>query len=225
MQQEHIMIDKTSTINPFWGKGTQNTPDGERRYYASTSVPARGDNNQYDMLSSRQHVAILRDKLGFFDKIAVDRQSRDEARRVIGELVVNLLEKQKQEILFKITLEVADEKKRAFAESMGQGAQIEREIAERSTEFERELIDLALDHGLAAHEHKKKRLEQLESRYLAGRIDDESLVRERRAVENWMAVFRDNLDAKVEIILRNHAQQIEKALAVFRERAISGHAY
>ena len=35
--------------------------------------------------------------LDSFDKLAVDRCSRAEARRVIGELVVNLLEAQKQE--------------------------------------------------------------------------------------------------------------------------------
>jgi hypothetical protein len=219
------MMDKTSTINPFWSKGAQNSSSTEKSYYTSASVTARGDNGQRDALSSRQHVAILRNKLGFFDKIGVDRQSRAEAKRTIGELVVNILEKQKQEILFKITLELAGEKKRAFAESMRAGSQIEKEIAELSTDFERDLIELALNHGLAGHERKKAWLEYLEKRYLDGKIDDESLMIERRAVENWVHVFRDNLDAKVEIILRNHAQQIEKALAIFRERAISGHGY
>jgi phage-related minor tail protein len=219
------MTNKTSTINSPCSKEDQNTSSNETSYYASVSTPAYGHNSQRDALSSRQHVAILRDKLGFFDKIGVDWQSRAEAKRAIGELVVNLLEAQKQEILFRITLELADEKKRAFAESMRAGSQIEKEIAERSTEFERELIDLALDHGLAGHERKKTRLEQLEKRHLDGRIDHESLILERRAIEKWMHVFRDNLDAKVEIILRNHAQQIEKALTVFRERAISGHTY
>jgi hypothetical protein len=219
------MTDKTSTISPFWSKGTQNSSNPEKSYYTSASVTAHRDDGERDALSSRQHVAILRNKLGLFDKIGVDWQSRAEAKRTIGELVVNLLEKQKQEILFKITLELADEKKRAFAESMRAGSQIEKEIAELSTDFERDLIELALNQGLAGHERKKARLEQLEKRYLDGRIDDESLMIERRAIENWMHIFRDNLDAKIEIILRNHAQQIEKALAIFRERAISGHGY
>jgi hypothetical protein len=218
------MTDKTSAINSFSGKEAENGSNGKKRYYTSTVVAAPEDTHQRDTLPSRQRVAILRDKLGFFDKIGVDWQSRAEAKRTIGELVVNLLEKQRQEILFKITLELADEKKRSFAESMRAGSQIEKEIAELSTEFERELIELALDHGLDGHERKKTRLEQLEKRYSEGRIDDESLITERRAIENWMRVFRENLDAKVEIILRNHAQQIEKALAIFRERAISGHA-
>jgi hypothetical protein len=225
MKQEHIMTDEMQIIKSLHGEGKRETSDGKRSYYSSVSAPARGQDSQPDMLPSRQQVSVLRNKLGFFDRLAVDRQSRDEARRVIGELVVNLLEKQKQEILFKITLELADEKKRAFAESMRAGAQIEKEIAERSTEFERELIDIALDHGLAGHEHKRRRLEQLEKWHSAGRIDGESLMAERRAVDNWTQVFRENLDAKVEIILRNHAKQIENALAIFRERAISGHSY
>lgn len=218
------MNDKTA-LRVFWGGSDRQQNNANRGFYTSRSVPARRTEDVPEVLTSKQHVAHLRHRLGFFDKLAVDRYSKEEARRVIGELVVNLLEKQKQEILFKITLELADEKKRAFANSMREGAQIEKEIAERSTEFERELIDLALDHGLAGHEHKKQRLAQLDDWHSQGRIDDESYTAERRAVENWMHVFRENLDAKVEIILRNHAQQIEKALAIFKERGISSHAY
>jgi hypothetical protein len=212
-------------VRVFWGGERQQNGGGNKSFYASRSVSALPAEDVPEVLTSKQHVTHLRNKLGFFDKLAVDRYSKDEARRVIGELVVNLLEKQKQEILFKITLELADEKKRAFANSMREGAQIEKEIAERSTEFERELIDLALNHGLAGHEHKKERLAQLDEWHSLGRIDDESFMTERTAVENWMRIFRENLDAKVEIILRNHAQQIEKALSIFKERAISGHVY
>src|SRR5579871_965782 len=153
------MTNKTP-LQVFWGESHQS--GGGNSFYSSRSTEARRADDMPVVLTSRQHVTELRRKLGFFDKLAVDRHSKDEARRVIGELVVNLLEKQKQEILFKITLELADEKKRAFANSMREGAQIEKEIAERSTEFERELIDLALNHGLAGHEHKKQRLAQLD---------------------------------------------------------------
>jgi hypothetical protein len=219
------MTNKT-TPQVFWGGAErQRQSGGSNGFYSSPSVAAHRADEVPEVLNSKQHVSQLRTKLGFFDKLAVDRHSKDEARKVIGELVVNLLEKQKQEILFKITLELADEKKRAFANSMREGAQIEKEIAERSTEFERELIDLALDHGLAGHERKKQRLDQLDEWHSVGRIDDESLMTERGAVENWMRIFRENLDMKVEIILRNHAQQIEKALSIFKERAISGHGY
>lgn len=208
----------------FWG-GADRPQTGSNSFYSSGPVPVLHDDETPVVLSSKQHVGELRSKLGLLDKLSVDWHSREAARRVIGELVVNLLEKQKQDILFKITLELADEKKRAFAHSMREGAQIEKEIAERSTEFERELIDLALDHGLDGHERKKQRLAQLDEMHSQGRIDDESLTVERRAVEDWMRIFRENLDAKVEIILRNHAQQIEKALAIFKERAITGHGY
>lgn len=218
------MNDKTS-LRVFWGGTDRQQNHAGKSFYASSRLATNRADEVPEVLTSKQRVTQLRSKLGFFDKLAVDRHSKDEARRVIGELVVNLLEKQKQEILFKITLELADEKKRAFADSMRAGAQIEKEIAERSTEFERELIDLALNHGLAGHEHKKQRLNQLDDWHSQGRIDEESYIMERRAIEDWMRIFRENLDAKVEIILRNHAQQIERALAIFKERAISGHGY
>ncbi len=216
------MTSKTATITT-WGSKSQDAGRDNSSFYSSRSMPARRDETQPQVISSGQHVTSMRNKLGFFDKLAVDRASKDEARQVIGELVVQLLEKQKQEIVFKIGLELADGKKRMFAESMREGALIEKEIAARSTEFERELIDLALDQGLAGHEQKKLRLERLEQWRSTGKIDDESYMTERGKVETWERIFRDNLDAKVEIILRNHAQQIERALVLFQERTIAGH--
>lgn len=212
------MTNKSVSI---WGTRSDETRDNHS-FFSKTSGASRREEGPPASATSKQHVAGMRDKLGLWDKVALDRQSKNEARRVIGELVVNLLEKQKQEILFKMPLELADEKKRAFADSMREGSLIEREIAERSTEFERDLIDLALDYGIDYHEQKKTRLDRLESKRATGKIDEESYALERESVERWARIFRDNLDAKVEIILRNHAQQIEKALALFQERAISG---
>lgn len=216
------MTDKMIT-KTFWGNNSQDGANGNKGFFSSASASTRREETQPVVLTGKQHVAALHNKLGFFDRIAVDRASKEESRRVIGELIVNLLEKQKQEIIFKMGLELADEKKIAFAESLRAGARIEKEIAERSTEFERELIDLALDHGLAGHEHKKTRLAQLNDWHSAGKIDEESYMAERHSIETWMSVFRANLDAKVEIILRNHAEQIVKALALFQERSIPSH--
>jgi hypothetical protein len=218
------MTDK-AIAKTFWGASSQNGMNNNKGFFSPTSAPTRREETQPVVLTGKQHVTALRNNLGFFDRIAVDRVSREECRRVIGELVVNLLEKQKQEIVFKMGLELADEKKIAFAESLRAGARVEKEIAERSTEFERELIDLALNHGLAGHEHKKTRLAQLDDWHSAGKIDEQSYVEERHSIENWMSVFRANLDAKVEIILRNHAQQIVKALALFQERAFPSHEH
>lgn len=77
--------------------------------------------------------------------------------------------------------------------------------------------------GLAGHEQKKFRLDRLDHWKSTVRLDELSYSVERENIETWARIFGNNLNAKVEIILRNHAQQIERTLALFRERAIPGH--
>jgi hypothetical protein len=215
------MTNKTSTT--FWGNNNGNTNDGGNSFYGSPSLPARKEDVPLPFATSKHQVGTMRNNLGFFDRIAVDRASRDETRRIAGELIVQMLAHQKEKIVFQIGLELDADKKRLFAESMREGSRMEKEIADRSTEFERELIDLALDQGLAGHEQKKARLDRLDQWRAAGRVDEESYMVERENIETWARIFGNNLNAKVEIILRNHAQQIERTLALFRERAIPGH--
>ncbi|MCW5726226.1 hypothetical protein [Parvibaculum sp.] len=198
---------------------------GVRKTFITSEVRTMDDNQLPVRTTSTQQVAEMRERLGILDKLRLDRQSKAEARKVVSELVVNLLEKQKQELLFKATLELSDEKKRAFAESMREGSLIEKEIVERSTKFERELIDFALDQAIEGHQEKKRRLDHLNALHAADKIDGTSFQSEQQAIERWAELFRDNLDAKIELMLRNHAQTIEKALAIFRERVIQGKVY
>src|ERR1700732_3110902 len=108
------MTNKTIT-KTFWGDASQNGTSHGKSFFSSGTASMRRDETQPVGLTGKQHVSVLRNNLGFFDRLAVDRASKEEGRRVIGELIVNLLEKQKQEILFKMGLELADEKKVAFA--------------------------------------------------------------------------------------------------------------
>jgi hypothetical protein len=215
------MSDKSATT--FWNTARGNSGAESSSFFSAPSLPVRKEEVTLTFGSSKQQVGKMRNDLGFFDRLAVDRSSRDETRRIAGELIVQMLAVQKEKIIFQIGLELDADKKRLFAESMREGSRMEKEIAERSTEFERQLIDLALDQGLAGHEQKKFRLDRLDHWKSTGRLDEQSYSVERENIETWARIFGNNLNAKVEIILRNHAQQIERTLALFRERAIPGH--
>jgi hypothetical protein len=216
------MADKSEMT--FWNAAQGNSSAVGNSFFSSPGLSVRKEEVAVTFGTSNQQVGKMRNNLGFFDRLAVDRASRDETRRIAGELIVQMLAVQKEKIIFQIGLELDADKKRLFAESMREGSRMEKEIAERSTEFERQLIDLALDQGLAGHEQKKARLDRLEHWKSTGRLDEQSYMVERENIETWARIFGNNLNAKVEIILRNHAQQIERTLALFRERAIPGHS-
>jgi len=174
--------------------------------------------------SSLQQLTEMKEKLGVLDKWSIGKRARVEARRVIAEIVVNALEKQKQMILFQMTIELADEKKRLFAESLREAARVEKEIAERSTQHEDALIDFVLDAALEGQQKKEHRIEHLDAQLAAGKLTRESYVQEVERVHRWSLLYLDNIDAKIELMLRNHAHLIEKALVLFNERAIPGTA-
>ncbi len=203
---------------------TTQTPEnpGARRPAGGffSSMPRRPD-TVIPTATTRQDVAVMKGPLGIFDKFLLDRHTHRELRKIVGELVINVYEAEKQQVLFKLMLEGGEEKKRLFAESMRRGNEIEKQIAVMSTDLEEELIEFALSRGLEGHEQKKKRVARLEEARSSGRIDEESYHSELEAVTFWAQTFRADLDGKVMLMIRGHCQQIEKTLTNFQERAIN----
>ncbi len=216
------MYNNSKSI-PFWGAGEADSPAlAPSTGYFSSNV-AKPKASVSAVRSSGATFEAMRDRLGFFGKLAVDKASKEETKRVAGELVVQMLAAQKEQIVYQLCLELDASKKKMFVESLREGSKIESEIAHRSTEFERQLMDLALDEGLAGHQQRMARLNELDALRRSGGIDEPGYHLQRANIEHWAQVFGANLNAKVEIILRNHAHQIERTLALFRERSITGH--
>src|SRR5205085_1076567 len=98
--------------------------------------------------NTEDHVRARRADLGFFDKIKFDRESREVARKQLGEIFVNMLEVQKQDILYRFTLQLDDSKKKAFATYLEQSSKVEDQILKLSNEFESRLTDFNLEFGM-----------------------------------------------------------------------------
>lgn len=214
----------TNAKNSLIATGTNgHRQDQAGRGFYSTAVAGRkGKASLPDRPTSSQQLAEMKEQLGMFDKMAINRRARTEARRVIAEIVVNSLEKQKQLILFQKTLELADEKKRLFAESLREAALVEKEIAERSTEHEEALIDFVVDTAMEGQKKKERRLKGLDEQLAAGQISQDTYFQEAERIQRWAMLYLDNIDGKVELMLQNHARLIERALALFNERSIPG---
>jgi hypothetical protein len=196
--------------------------DKQRKgFYSGTAVKTVG-NQAATPASSSNMIADIKNQLGMLDHWAIGRRAGAERRKVMAEIVVNAYEKQKQLILFQLTLELSDEKKRLFAESLREGTLVEKEILMQSTAHEDALIDFVLEETLAGQDKAQRRLDGLDARLASGAMTQEAYSQEKERTKRWSLVFLDNVDAKVEMMLRNHAQIIEKALTLYNERAIPG---
>jgi len=189
-------------------------------FFTQRSVPAPATSSQF--ARTERHVKEMRSDLGLLERFRFDRESQQIIRRQLGEIFVILLEGQKQQLLSKLALELDAAKKLAFYEHMRQNSKIEKEIAKLSTEYEADLIDYCWDFGEEYWKRKKARICRLGQARAAGQIDEQDYEWEAKRVESWAMRARENLDAKIELMLRNHAKQIERTLQVFHERNING---
>lgn len=203
---------------PIWG-GSERQEKGERApsFYSSQKRELESSKVP-DIVNTEKHIQNRREQLGLINKIKFDQLTRKEIRNQLGNIFINMLEAQRQQILYKLGLELDDAKKKAFAQYMRESGKVEKEIATLSQEFESQLIDFGLDFGSEIWNQKKTRIEKLKVQLDQEKISEADYEREVENVERWMGIQRDNLDAKIEMILRNHAIQIERTLTLFKER-------
>ncbi|MGE3988795.1 hypothetical protein [Pseudorhodoplanes sp.] len=210
--------DKEEKRPAIWGNPSKS--DKPASFYSK----GKGDNEDgtkvTQIVSTERHVASRREDLGFLDRVRFDHRSKAEMRKQLGEIFINMLEKQKQEILYRLSLELDGAKKQAFAEYMRVSGKVEREIAQLSNEFEDQLIDFGLEFGVQVRVQEETRKKRISALLSSGQITKENYDKELDKVEQWCNIQRENLDAKITIILQNHATQIEKTLQLFKERKI-----
>jgi hypothetical protein len=183
-----------------------------------STAQSRGSSESSSAIENRarDEINMYKEQLGFLDRVGATRQTKAEIRRVYGQLVVNLLEKQKEKIIFALTIDLDQAKKRIFQESLKEGGRMEQEITRRSIEFEEALYDIMFEASEKSLDKKEARMSRLEARRRSG-MDDRDYDYEFNAIGHWQRQFRDNLEARVTLLLRNHAQQVERALALFHE--------
>jgi hypothetical protein len=197
----------------------------ERVGHYKSSVPAKKDAQTAisNVNSAKRHVEETRAKLGFLEKIRFDRESKEVIRKQLGEIFVNMLEVQKQEIIYRFTLQLDDAKKKAFSAYLEESGKVEGQILRLSNDFEAQLTDFNLEFGMTLWEKKKEREEKLKKLLADGKINQNDHDKEMENIDKWMNIQRNNLSDKIDMMISNHAKQIQRTLELFTERTIRDH--
>lgn len=204
---------------PVFNRPVNGSPRGGGMFRTAMARPAAPEPAPTTV--SDEVTAMKRQLLGAFDRFAVKRQSRTEARNVVATIIVNMLEAQKDVILHRLMLDVAGEKKRALVEAMREGAKKDLELIELSTRFEAELHDFVHKEAIAGWERQRHYLERLDAERSAGKIGDDAYAAEEERIRGSAIIFRDNLDGRLTLILTSHVAQIERTLKLFVEQQLA----
>jgi hypothetical protein len=208
----------------MWGSGKGSD---ERKSSFFAPVPSEGKegrNVDLGQQDTERHLDKQKEKLGLLDRIRFDKMTKQEIRKQLGEVVVNMLEAQKQKLLYEITLNLDEAKKKLFVEKMKNSAELDKEMTRQSTEFQSQLIEFGLDTGLQILKGKQARLDRVEEQFKSGAITEKDYRAESANVERWTNLQRDNLDGEIELKIRNHIRKVESALELFKEREFRGAA-
>ena len=201
---------------------------------AASQPPPRATSGFYNKTPGKTHpqssqdaelmaeIVAYRDKLGLMDRFWINRQTKAAIAQTYGELIVSLLEMQKGKLIFQMTVMQSDEKKRILMRSLAESGRIDQEIARVSNEFDRAMVNATLNTVLETYDDKATYMHSITEMHRAGRLADRDFEREFARVEKWFDDLRENLDAKTVLLMRNHAEKIERALALFQERHFGG---
>jgi hypothetical protein len=166
-------------------------------------------------------LASIRANLGFIDALVVDRKINRDAKRILAEGCVQLLEAKRQELLAKITVGLAESKKQVLVESLRVSGAIDKEISELSAHFAATMFDGALSANFAAAQEEYKRLEQLDATYKAGKLTESRYQQIREATTEAADHVVGIVKSNTAQIIHAHVGQIKIALELFRERTLN----
>jgi hypothetical protein len=165
-------------------------------------------------------LAEIKNGLGFIDTIIIDRRLGREAKRILAEGYVQLMEAKRQELVAKITVGLAESKKQLLVESLRMSGEIDKEISNLSAEFSGAIFDGAIVANLAAAEEEHKKLQEIETAFQEGRMTEARHRQLREIVSEAADHIISIVKANVAQIIQAHVGQIKIALELFRERTL-----
>jgi histone H3/H4 len=159
--------------------------------------------------------------LGFVNSITVDRRINREAKKILAEGYMQLMEAKRQELMARITIGLSEAKKKLLVESLRVSGEIDKEIAKLSAQFAMAMFNGALAANLAAAEEEQKTIEEIELAFKSGRISEDRYHQLRETTNEAAGHLIDITKNNVSRIIQDHVAQMGMALELFRERALS----
>ena len=167
-----------------------------------------------------QELLSIKNGLGFIDTFIVDRKINREAKRVVADAYLQLIEAKRQELITKITLGLDESKKRALIESLRLSDEIDKEIADLSAQFSNTMFDGALATNFAAARAEFKKLDEIEVAFKAAELTEPRYRQLKEATseaaDHVIALTKDT----VARIIQTHIGKVHIALELFKERLL-----
>lgn len=164
----------------------------------------------------------LKPRLRIWDRLGLSREMSAITREKLGEITAAIVEAQKAEIVQSLMLSLDLKKKEQFAAYLDRVGTLNGEIIKRSQAMERDLAGSLSEELEKIYEDKKKwetRVDDMKSR---GLLDEKDHIEEMQRKSKWIDIMKDNLDAKIELVMRNHATSLQTTLELLRDKAIKG---
>ena len=169
-----------------------------------------------------EELASIKSGLGFVNGIIVDRRIAREAKKILAEGYMQLIEAKRQEMMAKITIGLSEAKKKLLVESLRVSGEIDKEIAELSAHFCATMFSGVLGANFAAAAEEQKKLNEIEIAFKAGNLAETRYNQLREATSEAADHLIDITKSNVSQIIQSHVGQIKLALESFRERVLKG---
>ncbi|TAJ36875.1 MAG: hypothetical protein EPO55_20330 [Reyranella sp.] len=166
-------------------------------------------------------LAAIKAQLNVIDKFVLNRGVRQELGRVLHDAYMQLAEAKRQELLYRITLDLDSTKKQLFVANLEASRVIDKEIAEGSAEFTKDMLDGALAVAIHAATEKHHKLGEIDELLASAKIDEESHAELREATIEAMRHLSDTVKDCVSRILVSHMAKVQQTLELFRERGLT----
>ena len=161
-------------------------------------------------------------RLGLWDRMNFNRETSVIMRDKLGEIATAMLEKQKQEIVHGLMLDLDEAKKRQFGEYLKKVGKVNEDLVRDSNKMEIALNRAMFEEISKAYELKgdwDRRLKELKE---SGLTTESEYQAEVSRMEKWAAITRDNIEGKIEIVIRGHIKTLEVTLELLRDKALKG---
>lgn len=193
----------------------------QRETHSSLQVRGASPNTGATLPAVSEELAGIKNSLGFINSVIVDRRINREAKRILSEGYMQLIEAKRQEMMAKITIGLSEAKKKLLVESLRVSGEIDKEIAELSAQFSATMFNGALIANFAAAQEEYKKLEELDVAYKAGKLAETRYHQLREATSEAADHLIEITKSNVSQIIQGHVGQIKLALELFRERVLS----
>jgi hypothetical protein len=210
------MLDRQSNTHFSVSVGQDEIDDDRTAFRSKTkksndaTLPAVGD-----------ELAGIKGKLGFVNTMIVDRRINREAKKILAEGYMQLIEAKKQELMAKIAIGLSESKKNLLLESLRVSGEIDKEIAELSAQFSAQMVDGVLLANFTAAQEEQIKLDAYEEAFKGSKLSESRYQQLRGATNEATDLLINIMKNNVSQIIQAHVSHIKLALEIFRERVIS----